>query len=101
MWFSRADASKFAIDGGGSLSLDEIAADVRLRAEMSEGGAALGVHLAVVVLPAFARTDAVDRQRPAMQKDHAAFTVCQLEEFYHRPLPDQREDGKAVLPRPE
>ena len=32
-----------AIDGGGRLSLDEIAADVRLRAEMSEGRAALRV----------------------------------------------------------
>ena len=34
-----------AIDGGGRLSLDEIAADVRLRAEMSEGRAALRVGL--------------------------------------------------------
>jgi precorrin-3B synthase len=33
------------IDSGGSLDLDEIAADVRLRAEMSEGGAALHVGL--------------------------------------------------------
>ena len=35
-----------AIDGGGRLSLDEIAADVRLRAEMSEGRAALHVSVA-------------------------------------------------------
>jgi precorrin-3B synthase len=35
-----------AIDGGGRLSLDEIAADVRLRAEMSNGGAALHVSVA-------------------------------------------------------
>ena len=35
-----------ALDGGGRLSLDEIAADVRLRAEMSNGGAALHVSVA-------------------------------------------------------
>jgi len=31
------------IDGGGALNLDEISADVRLRAESTKGGAALGV----------------------------------------------------------
>jgi precorrin-3B synthase len=35
-----------AIDGGGSLDLDQIAADVRLRAEMSDGRAALRVNVA-------------------------------------------------------
>jgi precorrin-3B synthase len=35
-----------AIDGGGSLSLDEIAADIRLRAEMIAGRAALRVSVA-------------------------------------------------------
>src|SRR5262249_8760741 len=34
------------IDGGGSLSLDEIAADIRLRAEMRAGRAALRVSVA-------------------------------------------------------
>jgi precorrin-3B synthase len=43
---SLAPKVSIAIDGGGSLNLDEIAADMRLRAEMSAGRAVLRVSVA-------------------------------------------------------